>query len=209
MLLVDTREAPERLRPLIAAGFAPKALAAGDVNFPAAGGLSVLVENKKVAQLVTDLASGQLRSQCRRLIDAADFPVLCIEGRWTQVDGYVLGQQPWTWDQVWNYLQGLQDIGIRLQLSTDPEHTVQRIISLADWYEKPEHSSHARSPSGDHRITVLLGIRGVGSVTAQAIVEALPSIAAIATASPDTLMGIDGIGIKTAQAIHKYFNSTV
>lgn len=44
---VDTRER-ERLSPLERAGFEPRQLLVGDVQFPEQGGGLVLVENKKV-----------------------------------------------------------------------------------------------------------------------------------------------------------------
>ena len=204
---VDSREAEERLAPLMSVGFRKVALAAGDVSFSEAGGRLVGIENKKVSQLLTDLASGQLMKQCERMAESFDFPILMIEGRWSMVDGYLLGYQPWTWDQIWNYLATIQDLGVRLQITTTAAQTVERIIELWQYYRKGTHVSTHRATSGDHRIDVLTRIDGIGPERAKAILDLFPTLRKVARAGLD-LTEVEGVGGTTAEAVINFFGAS-
>ena len=63
MSKVDTREPTEITTPLIRAGWTPVALQYGDFELQDIAGEAVLIERKTVAQLLTDLQSGQLQRQ--------------------------------------------------------------------------------------------------------------------------------------------------
>ncbi len=55
------------------------------------------------------------------------------------------------------------------------------------------------------RVLAALGIRGVGTTVAQVLIEAFPSLDALASASTETLASIEGIGPITAQNIQTWF----
>lgn len=202
---VDSREAPERRVPLERAGFHVEALHVGDVKFPEAGGEIVLIENKKLSQLLEDLSTGQLDRQCYRLCEASPFPILLVEGHWRQVNGLLLDSR-WTWEQVWNKLQSLQDMGVRLQLSTGPEHAVQRICELAEYYGKGEHWSGLRRLAGDVRVGVLCQVHGIGEAKAKGLLERYPTLEAVARATEFDLAG-DGIGPILAHRLYQFWRA--
>ena len=205
MNYVDAREPPEIRTPFVRAGFEQKALDCGDFEFRDSTGEPIIIERKALSQFLTDLQSGQLQRQCRRLVEATMFPILILEGHWTQVDGYLLNTR-FTWEGAWNALQSLQDIGCRLQLTTSLTHTIKRVFELADYYGKDYHHSVSRHPSGDMRIATLSLIHGIDIVKAKAILEAYPSLYYIAGASPSELeANCDGIGAKLSERVYQFF----
>lgn len=203
---IDTREAPERRVPLERGGFMPRALSYGDVQFPAQGGGTVLVENKKVVQLLEDMSSGQLVRQIRGLVENADWPLLLVEGPWRQQGGKLLDHN-YSWEQAWNQMQTLQDMGCRLQLSTSPEHTVQRIFELADYYAKDFHPSALRRPAGDLRAAALSLIPGIGAKYASTLMEHFGSLGALAQATQEQLEAVDGVGPVLARRVLNFWKT--
>ena len=201
---VDSREAAWRLHPLERAGFQRKQLVTGDVSFPEFTGEVVLVENKTVGGLLSDMTSGILLRQMRRMCEETRWPILLVEGRWQQSNGVLLNTQ-YTWEQAWNQLQTLQDMGARLQLTTSPEHTVQRILELAEYYAKEYHPSATRQPAGDTRIAVLSLIHGIDRVKAQALIDRFESLLHIADVLPAELEEVKGIGPVLSQRIYQFF----
>lgn len=54
------------------------------------------------------------------------------------------------------------------------------------------------------RVLFALGVRHVGSVTAQALVRTFPSIDALADASAEELAAVEGVGVVVAEAVEQY-----
>ena len=187
------------------AGWVIKALDCGDFEFKDSVGEPVIIERKAISQFLTDLQSGQLQRQCRKLIEATMFPILILEGHWTQIDGYLLNTR-FTWEQAWNALQSLQDIGCRLQLTTSLTHTIKRVFELVDYYAKEYHYSVSRHPSGDMRIATLSLIHGVGQEIAKKVLACYPTLEAVANVSASELENsCAGIGAKLSERIHAFF----
>lgn len=207
MAKVDTREPADITTPLVRAGWSPVALPYGDFELTDISGEVVLIERKTVAQLLTDLQSGQLQRQCRCLIEASTFPVLLIEGHWAQENGYLYGEkrEKFTWEQVWNQLQTLQDLGCRLQITTSLQHTVERLFQLQEYYSKEFHASIARSPSGDPRIAALSLIYGVSVAKAKSVLANYPKLFDVINASEGGLAECAGIGSKLAKRIYEFW----
>ena len=201
---VDNREPGERKAALVRAGFIPVTLESGDVAFPEAGGSTVLIEHKTVSLLLANMADGVMTRQARRLCEATPFPILLIEGAWQHSNGSLLGSG-YTWEQVWNYLQTLQDWGLRLQLSTGPQHTLERIFSLAEYYAQEIHHSAERHPSGDLWVTALSLVYGIERKKSEALLEAFGTLEAIVDATPTQLTDAKGIGPILAQRIHSFW----
>ena len=202
--IIDTRE-PEELRQVFRrAGWSEQALPSGDFCFYDSVGEAILVERKTVKQFLTDMTSGQLQRQARVLVEATAFPILLIEGHWTQNQGY-LADSRHTWAQAWNQLQTLQDIGCRLQLTSSLDHTIERVFQLEEYYSKEFHSSISRHPSGDTRLACLSLVYGIGQNTGKAILDVLPSLAQVSKASVEELIAVDGVGPKLAQRIYQFW----
>ena len=201
---VDSREPSELKAVFTRAGWEEKPLVAGDYQFYDAVGEVVLVERKTVEQFLTDMTSGQLQRQARILAESTAFPILLIEGHWSQTNG-LLPDGKHTWEQAWNQLQSLQDIGLRLQLTSSQAHTIERIFQLAEYYRKDYHPSVARHPSGDSRVATLSYIYGIDQVKAKAILEVYPTLGQVAGASLEELMAVKGIGPKLAERIWRFW----
>lgn len=205
---VDTRE-QSRIQPLVRAGFILQRLDSGDVSFPEHGGETVGIEHKTVQLLIADMLTGHLTAQCRRVCEHYRFPILMIEGHWTREPktGLLVGKEgrKMSWEAVWNELQSIQDLGMRLQLTSSPEHTIARILELAEYYSKAFHASVQRQVAGDIRVAVLNFIDGMGPKRSQVLLEALPSLEGIATASVGDLMAIDGFGPVQAKRIYDFW----
>lgn len=202
---VDTREPPARRLALQRAGFHVQTLDAGDIAFPEHSGEVVLVEHKTVSKLLEDMSSGVLLRQCRRISESTPYPILLIEGRWQQEGGKLLATS-YTWQQAWNELQTLQDMGMRVQLATSPEHTLARILELAEYYAKPYHGSAKRGQAGDQRLAALNQIYGVGTAKGQALLTGFGSLAAIAEQNQMELSKVLGIGPVLALRIWQFFH---
>ena len=205
---VDTRE-QSRIQPLVVAGFKPQRLDSADVCFPETGGETVGIEHKTTAALVNDIMTGRLTSQCRRVVEQYHFPLLMIEGHWSrdQRTGQLVGTEgrKTTWEALWNELQSLQDLGMRIQLTTSPEHTIARILELAEYYAKGSHTSVQRQVAGDIRIAVLSLINGMAEKRSQKLLETLPTLEKVVYASVDELMAVDGFGPVQAKRIHDFW----
>ena len=203
---IDSREAAWRVGPLERAGFQRKQLIAGDISFPEFTGETVLIEHKTVAKLLDDMTSGVLVRQIRRMCEETRWPILLVEGRWQQSEGVLLNTH-YTWEQAWNQLQTLQDMGVRLQLATGPEHTVQRVLELAEYYAKEYHPSAARAPAGDARIAALSLVYGIDRIKAKSLLDTLGSLSNIANASLVNLQTAPGIGTMLAGRIRVFFSA--
>ena len=134
------------------------------------------------------------------------WPVLLVEGKWQQSNGTLLGTR-FTWEQAWNQMQTLQDMGARVQLTTGPEHTVQRILELAEYYSKEYHPSATRAPAGDARIAALSLVSGVDRVKAQSLLAHFNYLSNIAAALPLELEEAKGIGPVLSQRIYQFFTN--
>lgn len=205
---VDTRE-QSRIAPLVRAGFIAQHLGSGDVCFPEAGGETVGIEHKTVALLVSDMVSGTLTRQCRRVVEQYRFPLLMVEGHWTRDprDGMLVGKENRrvSWEALWNELQSLQDLGMRLQITTSPEHTIARILELAEYYAKGFHVSVQRQVAGTLPLAVLSLIKGVGEKRGATLLEHFGSLAGIVQASKDELIAVDGFGPVQAGRIYDFW----
>jgi len=202
---VDTREPEVLYEPLVLAGWQRHKLAHGDYELGCGFSPNPIVERKSLKNLLNDLATGTLMRQIRELTEATPYPILLIEGNFYIRDGVHLLDSNYTWEQVWNELETLQDMGARIQLTYGISHTIQRLISLVRYYRKNLHESALRQLAGDYRVTCLSLINGVGVEKAKAIMNYYPSIAAVANSTPEELAKINGIGESLANRICKWF----
>ena len=202
--LVDPRgHADFRLR-LQMAGFSSAKLDQGDVLFRDAVGEVVLIEYKLLTQFFQDMTSGQMMKQAAAMVEVARFPILLLQGSWVHDSqgGHIT--QRYTWTQAWNYLQSLQDAGMRLQLSKDLEHSIQRVLELHRYYQKEMHQSTMRRAAGDPKLEALSRIPGLGPAKAKRLLQAVPE-PYVSRLSQEGLQEVDGIGPKLARNICEFW----
>jgi len=202
----DTREDKRRLEVLRRAGWQIIKLDYGDYEVQDAMGKVVLIEHKPISKMVTDMRSGVLVRQCRGIVEHSDFPILLVEGHWTQQDGSLFGSGI-TWEQAWNQLQTIQDMGCRLQLTSSMAHSIERLFELELYYSKEKHNSALRQVSGDPYVVVLSLIDGIDEMKAKAIEAYFTTLASVAVATPGQLQGIRGIGEVLAKRIWQFFRT--
>lgn len=204
---VDSREPPEITEPFVRAGWDKTALPCGDFQFEGVGEAVILVERKTISQYLTDMHSGQLVRQVVRLKEAADFPWLLLEGPINRyADDTIDGRA--TWEQVFNQLATLQEMGLMWERTASLAHTTTRVFQLEERYRVKEyHPSAERHPSGDERVGVLCRIYGVGPASAQVILGLYPTLLEVANASVPQLMECPGVGPKLARRVYEYFRA--
>jgi len=133
-----------------------------------------------------------------------------VQGHWWQAEGSLL-KTGWTWEQVWNQLQTLQDMGMRMQLTTSEQHTIQRLFELELYYQKEQHPSALRGVSGDTFITTLTLIPGIGEDKAKAIKDEFGCLGALAGLSfrptdfTFRMQKVKGVGQALEQRIRNFF----
>lgn len=204
---VDTRQPKEMITPFVRAGWIPAALQYGDYEILDVAGEAVLIEDKPIGKLLSDMTSGVLQRQCRAMVENSTFPILLIRGHWAQEGGYLYGEkrERFTWEQVWNQLQTLQDIGIRLQIVTSMSHAIERIFELQEYYSHEFHASIARHPSGDPYITALSLVYGISATKAKEIKLKFPYLQLVANADLGELAEVFGIGAKLAKRLYEFW----
>ena len=200
----DSREPQWKKDIFRRAGWIIVALKHGDYQIDEATGKLVGVEHKTVKKLVGDMVTGTLTRQCRTLCENVDFPILMVEGHWAQRKGSLLGTG-FTWEEAWNQLETIQDMGCRLQLTTSGEHSIERIFELEKYYRKESHPSALRQPSGNPYITTLTLIPGVGVEKAKEIEKIYPTIRKLCEVTPALMAtNIPGIGDALATRVWQF-----
>lgn len=205
--ICDSREPPEIWIPFVTQhGWKREALPCGDFLFLDAQDEPVIIERKTVPDLIQSMVNGRLSVQAGKCIEASKFPILLVEGAWSQRDGKLLGTEM-TWEQIWNYLQSLQDMGMRLQVTTSLAHTLERVHELRAFYLKGYHLSSQRSRSENPHIAALMQTPGVGYKKAKQLHEAgiklhLDEDITVAVA----LKELPGIGMDSAERWLKFWN---
>jgi ERCC4-type nuclease len=186
-------------------GWLHQALPHGDYLLGSGLPINPIVERKTLANFLGDMRTGTLPRQMRALVAVTPFPILLIEGHWRMDDGTHLLDSGFTWEMAWNELATLQDMGCRIQLTTDLQHTLKRLPELVRYYAKDIHESAARQLAGDRRLQILTLIPGIGVEKAKNIVVKFPDygIADLANLQVAELVTVKGIGEELAK---RYWN---
>lgn len=206
--IADTRDPDSLTDRLVAAGWLSHSLPCGDYRLGAGMEANPLVERKTLKDLLSSIEDGRLMSQVLRMVAATAFPILLIEGHWLMRDNVHLLDTRWTWQQVWHELLTVQDMGMRLYLTTSQEQTFQELLGMVEYYKKEEHESAARGLAGDERVIFLSRCRGIGSVKAKKLIESLgnPSIRDLANLEIPEIKKADGLGEKLSAQLYNWLN---
>ena len=201
---VDSREPEELRQALLQAGFLQKQLEYGDIQFSTSSDETVLIERKTIKQLLQDM-DGQLQKQCLGMARNSLYPILMIEGQWIRTNRGTLLDTEMTWNQIWNQLQTLQDLGMRIQPTTGIQHSIQRILQLRTYYAKDSHTSVHRKVAESSGITVLSCIKGVDVARAKSLMEHFGNFQRLANANLEELQEVNGIGPVMAERIYNFW----
>ena len=204
MRICDTREPIQIREKLLELGWEQTALKDGDYTFSTIRGLKVGIERRTTEEL-SDLL--QLKDRFQRLISAYDIPIGLIEGKWDRhSDDTIPSARGITWKRVWNMVQSFQDMGLRIQLTTSPSHTIARLNELYAYYQSPDHRSPLpRKYSTDPRLLSLSLIPGISRTTAALLLERFGDLQSVSKASVEELQSIVGIGPSKAKTIYDFF----
>ena len=202
--ICDTREPIQIREKLLELGWGQTALKDGDYTFNTIRGLRVGIERRTTDEL-SDLL--QMKDRFQRLISAYDIPIGLIEGKWDrQSDDTIPSARGLTWRTIWNMVQSFQDMGLRIQLTTSPSHTISRLNELYAYFQSPEHRSpFPRKFSTDPRLLSLSLIPGVSRSTAASLLGRFGDLQSISRASVDELQSVAGVGPSRAKSIYDFF----
>ena len=128
-----------------------------------------------------------------------------VEGHWIRNADGTLYDSGYTWEQAWNQLQTLQDMGCRLQLTTSIPHTVDRLFQLEAYYKEEKHDSAFRMVSGNPYIVALSLIDGINEGKAKEFELMFPTLQSITLASMEDLQQVKGIGEALAKRVWLFF----
>lgn len=162
------------------------------------------VERKTLPDLARSTADGRLLRQASRVAAAAMRAAVVLEGTTRDLTQTDMSRAA---------LQGaLITLTLKMDLSLlrakTPSETARLLCYAAGQLRRtPDggapHASGGARPSGKEQtqLYVLQGLPGVGPTRARRLLEALGSVEAVMTASPDALRAVDGIGPKTAASV--------
>ncbi|MEM0505136.1 MAG: ERCC4 domain-containing protein [Sulfolobales archaeon] len=168
---------------------------------------SLVIERKRVDDLVKSVFDGRFFEQVERLSEICDTPMLIIEGglssikhlttRWKSVEGALI--------------TAILRFRVIPYYTEDSRHTAEVIKHVAEKLsaEKPfkSYSRRAIKPRGDDirewQLYVLQSLPGIGVKTARKLLEKFGNLRAVFNASQSELSVIDGISEEKASKIIK------
>lgn len=216
VLLVDVHE-PGKIVQRLGARAVIVPLDVGDYQFWSHEGWQVTVERKEIGNLLSSLSSGQLVDQLTRLVKAADIPILLTEGRIgvdednkVLVDGHWSSR--WNFDSVANFLLSWQMRGVYLIQTHGWRDTAARLLSISEFFAKPEHDSHLQrqrlfslAPTRNPKLALVRCLPGIDITLGQRLLSTFPTILDICQASVEQLTEVEGIGKEKANRIYAAF----
>ena len=208
MNVCDTREPPTITKPLQASGWQLAKLDFGDYQLDCNLEVNPLVERKTVGDLLNCLQDGTLVRQCCNLCEATPFPILLIEGAvYLEPDNIHLRDSHYLTKQALrNQLMSLQNLGCRIERTSNILDTIGRLPELVTYFSKDFHESVQRQTPGNYRINTLCLIPGVGQVKATALLTRFTTLRSVAAATTQELTTAEGIGYKLAEKIAGWFS---
>jgi ERCC4-type nuclease len=163
---------------------------------------ALLVERKRLSDLVSSIKDGRLFVQGRRLACSSLRAAYILEGTGADLAGSGMRREA-----IQGALINLSlYMGIPLLRSRDPAETVQLMLYAARQGRSVTRGTIAR-PGRRLRTKrrvqarVLQGLPGVGPERAQRLLDRFGSLEAVMHADTEALVSVDGIGKVTAEAI--------
>lgn len=148
-------------------------------------------------------------------VEGVDKVILLIDGLYYPLKGGMikagrvkLKRSP---DMMFSQLRTIMESGIRVEHNPADWYLPQFLYSLHQYESKDEHNTLSMAPKSfsipskeKAKWTVLMGIKGVGPIMAEALIDHFGSVQAIANADTDELMEVKGVGGKMAEELLWY-----
>lgn len=203
---VDSNESSQRRAFFLSKGWEQKQLNSADYAFMTKSEDSVGIEFKSFGDFLNSVFT-RLPEQLHRMIEDYDIRILLVVGDLTQ-ESLSNGSISYSNQGIWNALRTWQDRGITLELCSTEYKACQRILSLQEYYSKVVHTGGFRGTSSGlgPKVAALAACRGVGPVTAQALLDKFSTLDKVANASTEDLMTVPGVGLKMTQKIWQHFH---
>ncbi len=145
----------------------------------------------------------------------ADKVILLIDGLYYPLKGgkikagkVTLRRAP---DSMFSQLRTIMEHGIRVEHNPADWYLPQWLYGLHEYESRDEHNTLSLAPKAfsipskeKAKWTVLMGIKGVGPIMAEALIEYFGSVQAIANADIGELMEVKGVGAKMAEELLWY-----
>jgi DNA excision repair protein ERCC-4 len=203
---VDWREKPSGIVELMIAGgieVQVKKMTCGDFILNDI----ITVERKTAGDFIVSILDGRLFRQVANLKKNCDHPVLLIEGNPFQtglkmsrsaIRGALLNVQT-VWKVPVVYSRSIEDSVELMQIMASQFKKMSTVMSLRAGYRPRRLSTR--------QLYVLQGFPGVGPHLAKRLLNHFGSVAAVLTASAETLKGVKGVGRVTAETIRKVLDA--
>jgi hypothetical protein len=206
VIIVDTAE-PAHMVQLLQQSIPVTVAAANDYGLADYSWVSVTHRKKsrerKHASEILSTGLDEVETQLRRQLDYTDDLELVVEGFWVPAPGGTFTYQPRAsqrgvymeqsfyhirYDYVMSWILGLEDYGVPVKFTHNIEGTAAYLVTAYKFEQKEEHTTLRRYTREkntwhpDRRISLLLGIRGVGEKRAEAMLGRYGSVHGIADA---------------------------
>jgi ERCC4-type nuclease len=165
-------------------------------------GNGLVVERKRLPDLVVSIKDGRLFSQATRLASHETRAAVILEGQARDLAGSGMRREA--------LLGAIVSLGLIYDLavlrSSNPAETAQVLVYAArqlDAHEKDITQRHGKRPKRRRKVQLKLlqGLPGVGPKKAEAMLSRFGSVAGVLSATEDELQSVEGLGPTLARAI--------
>ena len=141
--IVDTREPAIIRNPLLVLGWSQRKLAVGDYLFMSYNELTIGITRKTIDDLLSSIISN-FAEQLYEMQYVFPVKIILLEGNWKRMphNNKIITNSPgkkYDWNFCWNFLRTWQDREFTIEITTSATHTIERLESLYNYYQKPIH----------------------------------------------------------------------
>lgn len=178
------------------------------------------VQRKEYRDLIASVADGRLAREVAQM-QRLGLAVLMIEGRIRfTTDGQIVDSyMRWTRTQHRGLVRSVQSKGIWVESTDTVSDTVEAVLDLRRWCDKPRHNSLDRRPKPtgawgkasqrDFALHLLQGVDGVGPVVAEAIIDQFGKVPWTWECSYEQLLAVPGVGPGVASKLWEALGAEV
>lgn len=147
--VVDSAEPGIIAKKLIATGWTRERMPSGDYRFYTQDYQGVGITRKTISDLLSSI-NDKFGEQLAEMKRHFDIKIILLEGNWKTILPQrklltARGVEHYTWNTIWNFLRTWQDRGFTIELTFNQAHTIERLESLYNYYQKPIHTGGIKS----------------------------------------------------------------